>query len=47
MKLLGDGLIAFFSAVGVAGCFWFIAGAVLGLGKCASRPCKQQSPSHL
>ncbi len=37
MKLLGDGLIAFFSAVGVAGCFWFIAGAVLGLGKCASR----------
>ena len=37
MKMLGDGLIAFFSAVGVAGCFWFIAGAVLGLGKCASR----------
>ena len=37
MKLLGDGLIAFFSAVGMASCVWFIAGAVLGLGKCASR----------
>ena len=37
MKLLGDGLIAFFSAVGVTSCFWLIAGAVLGLGKCASR----------
>ena len=37
MKLLGDGLIAFFSAVGMAGCFWFVAGAVLGIGKCVSR----------
>ena len=37
MKLLGEGLIAFFSAVGVTSCVWFVAGAVLGLGKCASR----------
>ena len=36
MKLLGDGLIAFFSAVGMASCVWFVAGAVLGLGKCTS-----------
>ncbi len=37
MKLLGEGLIAFFTAVGVTGCVWVIAGAVLGLGKCTSR----------
>ena len=37
MRLLGDGMIAFFTAVGVTGCVWFLAGALLGLGRCASR----------
>ena len=37
MKLLGDGLIAFFSAVGVTSCVWLVAGAILGLGRCTSR----------
>jgi hypothetical protein len=30
MELLQDGLIAFFSAVGVTACVWMIAGAFLG-----------------
>ena len=30
-------MIAFYSAVGVTSCVWVIAGAILGLGKCASR----------
>ena len=34
MELLQDGLIAFFSAVGVASCVWLAAGALLGAGKC-------------
>lgn len=37
MRLLGDGMIAFFTAVGVTGCVWFLAGALLGVGRCASR----------
>ena len=37
MKLLGDSLIAFFSAVGMTSCIWIVAGGLLGLGKCASR----------
>ena len=37
MKLLGEGLMAFFTAVGVTSCVWVISGAILGLGKCASR----------
>ena len=37
MKLLGEGLLAFFTAVGVTGCVWVISGAMFGLGKCASR----------
>ena len=37
MKLLGDGLIAFFSAVGMTSCIWIAAGALLGLGRCTSR----------
>ncbi len=34
MELLQDGLIAFFSAVGLTSCVWLLAGAVLGAGKC-------------
>ena len=34
MELLEDGLIAFFSAVGVTSCVWLIAGALLGAGRC-------------
>jgi hypothetical protein len=34
MELLEDGLIAFFSAVGVTACVWLVAGALLGAGKC-------------
>lgn len=34
MELLQDGLIAFFSAVGVTACVWLTAGSVLGAGKC-------------
>ena len=37
MHLLEDGLIVFFTAVGVAGCVWVIFGALLGLGRCTSR----------
>ncbi len=36
MELLEDGLIAFFSAVGVTSCVWLLAGAVLGAGRCAN-----------
>lgn len=36
MELLEDGLIAFFSAVGLTACVWLIAGAFLGAGKCRS-----------
>ena len=34
MELLQDGLIAFFSAVGVTACVWLTAVSVLGAGKC-------------
>jgi len=34
MELLGDGLIAFLSAVGLTACVWLAAGAFLGSGKC-------------
>jgi hypothetical protein len=34
MELLQDGLIAFFSAVGVTACVWLAGGALLGAGKC-------------
>ena len=34
MELLEDGLIAFFSAVGMTSCVWLIAGAFLGAGRC-------------
>ena len=36
MELLQDGLIAFFSAVGVTACVWLTAGSLLGAGKCRS-----------
>ena len=34
MELLQDGLIAFFSAVGVTACVWLTAASLLGAGKC-------------
>lgn len=34
MGLLEDGLIAFFSAVGLTTCVWLAAGVFLGAGKC-------------
>ena len=37
MHLLEDGLIAFFSAVGVASCVWTMASALVGAGKCTCR----------
>ena len=37
MRLLEDGLIAFFSAVGLASCVWAVSAALLGAGKCACR----------
>ena len=37
MELLQDGLIAFFSAVGLTSCVWLIAGVILGAGKCHNR----------
>jgi hypothetical protein len=40
MELLEDGLIAFFSAMGLASCVWLAAGAFLSCGKC-------QNPSVL
>lgn len=36
MELLEDGLIAFFSAVGLTACVWLLAGLFLGAGKCAN-----------
>ena len=56
MELLEDGLIAFFSAVGLTSCIWLIAGAILGTGKCHNReirivlPVRDSAPameSHL
>lgn len=34
MELLQDGLIAFFSAVGITSCVWIVAGTFLGAGRC-------------
>jgi len=36
MELLEDGLIAFFSAVGLTSCVWLLAGLFLGAGKCVN-----------
>jgi len=36
MELLEDGLIAFFSAVGLTSCVWLLAGLFLGAGKCGN-----------
>lgn len=46
MELLQDGLIAFFSAVGVAGCIWLVAGALLGSGKCRNGEALLVLPVH-
>ena len=37
MELLQDGLIAFFSAVGVTACVWLVAGALLQSARCRNR----------